>query len=146
MPLLKHVHEVPGFFPNLPLAPITIVVDAGESGVYGIRLEITGADADWEQIKSQGLFHYSPEICGPIFGGAFNPTRPHTFTVELVAEHVMTVAILSPTPAEAWQVLAEAEPDSPLRSTQSWRLLSVMQQRTPRTQWGLTTTFFGEQL
>lgn len=146
MPLTKRTHDAPGLLPDLPLAPVTVVIDARDGRVYGARLELPGTAADWATIQERQLFHCTPGVCGPIFGGAFAEDLPFVFTVALAPEHVMVLAVLSESPDEAHRVLVDAPADSVLRAQESWRLLSVMQQRTPKVGWGLTTTWFEQHL
>ncbi len=146
MPLLDHLHTEPGLLPDLPAAPVRILVDADGGRVYGLRLEITGTAEDWETIQRRGLFWCAPEVLGPILGGAFSPALPYEFTVALLPEHVLIVAVLAESAAGAHRVLQEASADSVLRSSRSWRLLSVVQPRTPKAKWGLTTTWFEQGL
>ena len=143
MPLLRHPSPNP-FFADYPVHPVTFVVDAGGNGVYGVRLEFTGDHDLWADIQQAGRFGYRKEICGPIFGGAFRLDLPLLFTVELVPEQAQILAALAEGPQTAHEVLQRAPAGSALRRSESWRLLSVMQQRTPKVQWGLTTTYLRE--
>lgn len=135
MPLLEQT--VDGFFPEVPVAT-RVLVDAGENGVHGVRLELRGDRATWAAVRSGGRFGYAPEVCGPIFGGAFVDGLPFWITVALREPHVAVIAALADEPSEAWRVVVQ--PGAPWRRTDAWVLVSVMQPRTPRVQWGMTTT------
>ncbi|MES2638699.1 MAG: hypothetical protein V4850_04435 [Myxococcota bacterium] len=143
MPLLRHPSPDP-FFADVPFHPVTFVIDAGGNGVYGVRLEFTGGELLWADIQQAGRFGCRADICGPIFGGAFRLDRPLLFTVELVPQQAQILAALAEGPHKAHEVLEQAPAGSALRRSESWRLLSVMQQHTPRVQWGLTTTWLHE--
>ena len=136
MPLLEQV--VDGFFPELPVVT-RVLVDAGENGVHGVRLELRGDRSTWGAVRSVGRFGYAPDVCGPIFGGAFREDLPYWITVGLVEPHVAVIAALAPEPAEACRVVVQ--PGAPWGRTDAWVLLSVMQPRSARVQWGMTTTF-----
>ena len=135
-----------GFFAALPDPAAVVVVDEGSGRVYGVRLELEGTEADWVRIQEMGLFGCSPDVLGPIFGGAFRPELPFEFTLALLPEHVLTIAVIAESAEHAPEVLAEAPGDSPLRDPHSWRLYSVVQPHSAKVKWGLTTTWFEENL
>lgn len=143
MPLIRKTLQEPPLS-GFPVSPVTVMVDAGANGVHGIRLEFSGDHNLWDEVRARGLFHHSDDICGPIFGGQFRLDLPFLFTVELVPSQVAVLAALTIRPEAAHEVLEHAPPESPLRRPESYRLLSVMQQRTPKVHWGLTTTWFRE--
>ena len=145
MPLQRYLLQNP-ILSNFPVSPVTVVIDATDNALYALRIEFSGDEAMWTHIKQDKLFGYSDEACGPIMGGHFLTDRPLMFTINLSYESLQLLSILAEDPHQAHTLIANAEPDSPLRDTRSYQLLSVMQQRTPKTQWGLTTTYFAAQL
>ena len=74
-------------------------------------------------------------------GGKFSPHKEFIFTIRLKSEHVTMISILAESPSKALHLLKSK--DYPVFSQQeSYLLISVMQQITPKTQWGMTTSFY----
>jgi hypothetical protein len=94
----------------------------------------------WVQIQEEVLFNYRPEICGPVFGGGFNPTKEYIITVGLKPEHVTVLSILFEG-EDLLEWLLSPSNSVDLSDSENYLLYSVMQQITPKTQWGMTTTY-----
>ena len=93
---------------------------------------------DGSPLKNK-LFNYSPDICGPIFGGGFNPSKPYIITVELHSEQLTWLSLsLGDLSIDRWfdtpEMMASFRP-------QKFLLISTMQPITPKTKWGMSTTF-----
>ena len=126
----------------LQVRDVVITVISSGDKIIDIRIEFRGDHAIWEQIKSESLFAYKEEICGPIMGFGFNPKKEYVFSVGLQSDQVTILAILAESPSNALETLLKAAHNPAFLDLKSYRLLSVMQHVTPKTQWGMTTTYF----
>ena len=127
-------------FDNLRWLEQRIRLRHSELGWQKVSLEmVTDADG-WVALKEHQLFNYSPDICGPIFGGGFNPSKPYIITVELHSEQLTWLSLsLGDLPIEKW--FSTPEMLSVLSDPQKFLLISTMQPITPKTKWGMSTTF-----
>ena len=133
------------FFDFIHPTAMNLLSSASEQALYHVRLELFGEELLWNTITENRLFHYSEEICGSIFGGSFSKDKPYIITLSLKPD---LIGMLSITADDKKNLAPELfyEHNDVLRQSDSWLLLSVMQQKTPKTQWGMTTSFFKEEL
>jgi len=126
----------------LSVKDIVLTMFSNENEVEDIQLEFRGEHAVWEKITADGLFSYSENICGPIMGGRFSPKKEFIFTIRLQSEQVTILSILSESPSKAVDTLLKSQENPAFSKPESYLLISVMQQVTPKTQWGMTTSFY----
>ena len=77
-------------------------------------------------------------------GFGFNARKEYIFSVGLQPDQTTILSILSETADTALDTLTKAEHNPAFVDLKSYRLLSVMQQVTSKTQWGMTTTYYKE--
>ena len=145
MPISRHLVARP-LVDGLHGVPSEIIVDASENGIQGVRWEVEGDMADWERIQADQLYGVTPDVIGPVFGGDFDADRPLRFTLQLDADVLAPLAMLSDDIDDLVDTFRGLDDDEPARDPARWKLLSVMQARTPRIQVGLTTTWWQDQL
>lgn len=145
MPISRHLVARP-LVDVLMRYPSTLLVDAQGHAIHGVRWEVEGDAGDWERIQAQGWFGVTPDVLGPVFGGGFVPGQPYIFTLELDPLLLQPMALLADGPDDLVDTLRGLDGDAPARSPAAWKLLSVMQQRTPKIQVGLTTEYLEQQL
>jgi hypothetical protein len=126
--------------------PSAVLVDAHGDAIHGVRWEVEGDADDWARIQANGWFGVTPDVIGPVFGGGFLPDLPLVFTFELDPLVLQPMSLLADGPEDLVDALRALDDDAPARAPGAWKLLSVMQQRTPKLQVGLTTTYFEQQL
>ena len=129
---------------RLDVHNVTCTIFSHGKQVTNVRFEFVGDQVLWENIKRDGLFSYSDDICGPIMGGRFNPQKEFIFTIGLSTDQVTVLSILCEKPEDAFEVLASAKDNPSFLRLESYQILSVMQQMTPKTQWGMVTSFYKE--
>ena len=118
----------------------SITLYASDLGLIRVSLELHTDAQGWVALKDQSLFGYSPDICGPILGGGFNPTKPYYITVDLHSDHLTLLGILyNGEPVEEW--MEQDSVSATLRAAENFLLISTLQPITPKTQWGMTTTY-----
>ena len=145
MPLSRHVIARP-LTDVLMRYPSVVIVDSVNGTTRGVRWEVEGDAADWERIQSNSWFGVRPDVVGPIYGGNFEPDQPYIFTLQLQPYIFAPLGLLASGPEELVHLLRGQEPSATVRRPDSWRLLSVMQRRNPKVQFGLTTSYFDQQL
>ena len=77
-------------------------------------------------------------------GFGFNHQKEYIFTIGLQSDQVTILSILAEDPSSVLKTLCTAEHNPDFLNLNSYLLLSVMQQVTPKTQWGMTTTYYKE--
>ena len=122
---------------------VATIISRGNK-IVDVRLEFRGAHSMWEKIKTEPLFAYKEEICGPIMGFGFKSNKEYIFTVGLLPDQITILSILSESTDKALETLLQAATHPAFLELTSYRLLSVMQQVTPKTQWGMTTSYYKE--
>ena len=131
------------FFPNLPCQKQVLQFYFTDHMIQDVQLVLTGNIQTWIQIQDEKWFAFRKDICGPIFGGEFHAFRDYLITVGLNAQDITMLSIL-------WEkedlqlFLQKKDVQNILSNPTCYRLYSVMQQFTPKTQWGMTTTYFNE--
>ena len=128
----------------LNIKDVVATIIARGDKIVDIRLEFRGDHAIWERIKTEPLFAYKKEICGPIMGFGFKSDKEYIFTVGLLPDQITILSILAESTDKALETLLKATTNPAFLDLRSYRLLSVMQQITPKTQWGMTTTYYRE--
>jgi hypothetical protein len=128
------------FAPKLGASSMRLFVSHQNSTIQDLRISFHSKAMDWVRIQKDALFNYSPDICGPVFGGGFNPTREYIITVGLKPEQVTVLSILFEG-GNLLEWLFSPSNTVDLSNPDNYLLYSVMQQVTPKTQWGMTTTF-----
>ena len=109
-------------------------------GFNKISIEMVTDGLGWVALKEHSLFRYTPEICGPILGGGFNPTKPYIITIELYADQLTFLSIMDDGQSiEEWFHLQSVQ--SILADSENFLLISTMQPITSKTQWGMTTVY-----
>ena len=126
----------------LAVKDIVLTMFSNENKVEDIQLEFRGEHSIWERIISDGLFSYSEDVCGTIMGGRFSPKKEFIFTIRLKSEQVTILSILAESPSKAIDTLLRSKDNPAFSQQESYLLTSVMQQVTPKTQWGMTTSFY----
>ena len=120
---------------------IVLTMFSNENTVEDIQLEFRGKHLIWEKIISGGPFSHSEEICGTIMGGRFSPKKDFIFTVRMKSEQKSILSILADSPSNAIETLLKSKDNPAFSQQESYLLTSVMQHATPKTQWGMTTSF-----
>ena len=110
-------------------------------GIDKLSIELTTNAAGWVNLKSMGLFGYTPEICGPIFGGGFNPSKPYLITVEMHSNDLTLLAILDEGESSVENWLKDPTVANALADSTQFLLISTMQPISPSSQWGMSTIF-----
>ena len=128
----------------LDVKDVVITVLSNNDTIVDINIEFRGPHSVWEQIQSKSMFSYADEICGPIMGFGFNNQKEYIFTIGLQSDQVTMLSILTESESSVLETLLKAEHHPSFREQKSYHLLSVMQQMTPKTQWGMTTTYYKE--
>ena len=127
-------------FVSLNISQATVNIEYHNSSITDIRIIFLCDLSGWITIQDEGLFGHRPEICGAVFGGGFNPTKAYTITIGMKAEHVTILSILyAEEILEEW--IFQAPQSNVLSEQKNYVLYSVMQQATPKTQWGMTTSY-----
>ena len=129
---------------SLDVKDVVVTIISQGDKIVDVQAEFRGAHQIWEKIKAEGLFAYKEEICGPIMGFGFNRRKEYIFSVGLQPDQTTILSILAETPASALETLLKAEHNPAFVDLKSYRLLSVMQQVSSKTQWGMTTTYYKE--
>ena len=129
---------------ELDIKDVVATIFSNNATVVDIHIEFRGLHAVWEQIKSKPMFSYAEEICGPIMGFGFNNQKEYIFTIGLQSDQVTILSILTESTSSILETLLKAEHNPAFLDFNSYQLLSVMQQVTPKTQWGMTTTYYKE--
>ena len=145
MPLSRHVIARP-LSDVLMRYPSVVIVDSVDGTLRGVRWEVEGDAGDWERIQSNGWFGVKPDVVGPTYGGSFQADKPYIFTLQLQPYIFAPLGLLASAPEELVNLLRGQEPTATVRRQDSWRLLSVMQRHNPKVQFGLTTSYFQQQL
>jgi hypothetical protein len=118
----------------------SITLTTSDLGLSKVSIELTTDAYGWVTLKELGLFEYTPEICGPILGGGFNPAKPYYITVDLHSNHLTLLGILYDNEdVDAWFVSDAVQ--SVIANSRNFVLISTMQPITSKTQWGMTTTY-----
>ena len=136
--------EIPiseSFLPKeLKASKLEIMVRHQNTTIQDIRVSFYSTALGWLFMQSERLFNYTEDICGPIFGGGFNPAKDYIITIGVKPEHVTVLSILYDGESLAeWLFGSSTAID--LSDPNNYLLYSVMQQITPKTQWGMSTTF-----
>jgi hypothetical protein len=138
------ITEIPlekSLFPSeLGATNFRLFVSHQSDTIQDLRISFDSRVMAWVQIQEEVLFNYRPEICGPVFGGGFNPTKEYIITVGLKPEHVTVLSILFEG-EDLLEWLLSPSNSVDLSDSENYLLYSVMQQITPKTQWGMTTTY-----
>lgn len=121
---------------------VVVTIFSDENKVQDVHIEFHGDHSLWESITSNKLFSYSEAICGPIMGGSFRKHKDYIFTIKLREEQVTVLSILAEAPSRALHTLLQSTHNPAFSNLESYLLLSVMQQVTPKTQWGMNTSFY----
>ena len=129
---------------SLSVGNVVATIFSQGSQVTNVRFEFSGDLQTWELIKEKKFFSFSEDICGSIMGGSFNPKKEFICTVGLKSEQVTILSIFCEQPEDAFGILRKAKDNPAFLSLDSYQLLSVMQQMTPKTQWGMVTSFYKE--
>ena len=141
--MTNHSYNEPLFFMDAGLffsgADLTVYHDS--IALRDFHVDIVGTHDQWNTIKEQGLFGYNEEVAGPIFGGDFDPTKNYHFSLRLRPDQATLLGVLLENPTDAIQAFTQAAPDHFIRQAESYWVVSVMQQKTPKTQWGMTTKY-----
>lgn len=118
----------------------TITLYSSDLGLSRISLELHTNAEGWVSLKDHQLFAYTPDICGPILGGGFNPAKPYFITVDLHSNHLTLLGILyDGEDVTNWFQNDTVRPT--LENADNFLLISTMQPITPKTQWGMTTKY-----
>jgi len=141
--MTNHEFDEPLFFMDGGLffsrADLTVFHDS--IALRDFHVDVVGTHDQWIAIQEEGLFGYNPDIAGPIFGGDFDPNKNYHFTLRLRPDQATLFGVLLESPKEAINAFCKADPNHFVRKAQSYWLVSVMQQQTPKTQWGMTTKY-----
>lgn len=126
--------------PNIQWNSQKLTLALSDVGLKNCQIELR-CDADgWVAIQEAEAFNYSPDICGPIFGGGFNPLKEYIITVELKSEQLAYLSIMYLSQnIEEW--LEDSEVQRLFKDVDNFLLITVMQQFTPKTQWGMSTIY-----
>ena len=109
-------------------------------GFNKISFELITNGLGWVALKDNGLFKYTPEICGPILGGGFNPVKPYIITIELHSDQLTFLSIMDDGQSiEDW--FHSKSVQAILTKSENFLLISTMQPMTSKTQWGMTTVY-----
>lgn len=127
-------------FDGLMWSKQSITLYANDLGITKVSMELHTDASGWVVLKDLGLFAYTPDICGPILGGGFNPSKPYYITIDLHSNHLTLLGILyDGEPVEQW--IENDSVRSIIRNADNFLLISTLQPITPTMQWGMTTTF-----
>ena len=141
--MTTHEFEEPLFFSDAGLffshADLTVFHDS--IALRDFHVEVAGTHDQWQMIQAENLFGYSADIVGPIFGGEFDPEKIYHFTLRLRPDQATLLGVLLESPKDAIQTFCNSDTDHFIRKGESYWLVSVMQQQTPKTQWGMTTKY-----
>ena len=140
MPITEVPIERPVFAPLSGLISTRLFVSHRDTSIKDLRISFHCTSDAWVQIQQEALFNYASDICGPVFGGGFNPSKEYIVTVGLKPEHLIVLSILFEG-EDLVNWLFDSSNTVDLTNPQNYLLYSVMQQVTPKTQWGMTTTF-----
>jgi len=127
---------------RLPIKKVLVTIFSHGNKVIDTRIEFTGDNLLWERIMEKSMFSYKEDICGPIMGGRFKNNKDFVFTIGLKPDQVTILSILAEGPSNALKTLLSAEHNPAFHDFTSYRLLAVMQNVTPKTQWGMTTSYY----
>ncbi len=117
-----------------------LILSSSNLGFNKISLEMITNGLGWVALKEHTLFGYSPEVCGPILGGGFNPTKPYIITLELHTDQLTLLSIIHEEQSiKDWFNMASVQ--DIFRDSKHLLLISTMQPVTPKTQWGMTTVY-----
>ena len=111
--------------------------------IQEVRLVLTGNIQTWLQVQNERWFAYRKDICGPVFGGEFHALKDYIITVGLNNQESTMLSIFW-SGEELEDFINKKEVQKLLTDPNCYRLYSVMQNFTPKTQWGMTTTYFNE--
>ena len=128
----------------LNITDVVATVFSNNDTLVDIHIEFRGHHEVWEQIQSKPMFSYADEICGPIMGFGFHRKKEYIFTIGLQSDQVTILSIVKEPTSNVLETLLRAEHNPAFLDLNSYLLLSVMQQVTPKTQWGMTTTYYKE--
>lgn len=110
-------------------------------GIEKLSIEMTTDGAGWAALKDLKLFQFRPEICGPVFGGGFNPSKPYLITVEMHSNNLTLLSILHDNASNLEDWITEPTVSNALQDSAQFLLISTMQSITPTIQWGMSTIY-----
>jgi len=117
-----------------------LTVHATNLGLSKVSIELHTDIAGWSALKKNGLFAYTPDICGPVLGGGFNPVKPFFITVELHSHHATLLGILyDEENIDEW--FFHEKTQEAFSNSDNFLLISTMQPFTPKTLWGMSTIY-----
>ena len=125
----------------LDVSNVVVTIISEGDKIVEVQAEFHGSNAIWQKIQNEALFAYTADICGPIMGGSFSSKKEFIFTIGLHPDQVTLLSILADSPATAFHTLLNLKQNPSFVDIRFYRLLSVMQQVTKKTQWGMSTTF-----
>ncbi len=118
----------------------SITLYCEDLGLTKVSIEMHTNAHGWVSLKDHKLFGYSADICGPIFGGGFNPSKPYHVTVELHSDHLTLLGILyDGEDVETWFHSDAVAPA--LQTPENFLLISTLQPINAKMQWGMTTKY-----
>jgi hypothetical protein len=117
----------PGGTP-LPVTRVEIEGDHDGEAFTELRLLFQLPPAAWARLTDEPLLGLTDDALGPVFGGSFHDAPDLEVTARLKAEHL---PLATAGTEDLFDCAAKLLPsdNNPLRSTEAWLALAVMQQR-----------------
>ena len=106
-----------------------------------LRLRFQLSPEDWKRVDREQLFHLSPEVRGPIFGGELAEEVEVEVEARLSTAGLALVGVLAENPQDAERIFLQAGAAHELRQSESWYALYVKQPLGTGMKIGFATTY-----
>lgn len=113
----------------VPLRQGELALRSEHGQLVDATLTFHGGTALWDRIQAEGLFGYTADSAGPVFGGGFDADRPVRVELRPTGDVLTLLALADDDPMGRGLALLDAAPDSLLRRHDSYQLLTVTQER-----------------
>lgn len=126
---------------SLAIHSVVLDVTMDDSQLQELRLIFLLTPADWERVDREQLFHLSPEVRGPVFGGELEEGVEVEVEARLSTAGLALVGVLAESPADVERIFLQAGATHELRQTESWYALYVKQPLGTGLKIGFATTY-----
>ncbi len=138
LPAPQHLSARSG---SLAIHAAVIEITMEEGQLQELRLIFQLTPADWQRVDREQLFHLSPEVRGPIFGGELQEGVEVEVEARLSTAGLALVGVLAESSEEVERMFLQAGAAHELRQTEAWYALYVKQPLGTGLKIGFATTY-----